>query len=99
MRYNKEVYFQKLEKGKYNPDTGNYEDDYIKETLQFASIMDTRTENQTMLYGKPKEGSFTIHLKNPYLSDYDFIRIGAKSYQVDYSRKGRVFIISETGGM
>lgn len=98
MRYNKPVYFQKLVKGKYNSDTGNYENDYIDETLQFSSIMDTKTENQKMLYGKPKQGSYTISLHNPYLSDYDSIRIKNRSYQVDYARNNKIFMVSEMAG-
>ena len=98
MRYNKPVYFQMRKKGEYNLETGNYDGDYTEEVLQFASIMDTRTETIQAVYGKFKQGSQTVILRNPFLDDFENIRIGKKIYGVDYSRKRKTFVVSEKAG-
>ena len=98
MRYNKPVYFQMRKKGDYNPETGNYDGDYVEEVLQYASIMDTRTETIKAVYGKLKQGSQTVILRHPFLDKFETIRIGQKIYGVDYSRYQKTFIVSEKAG-
>lgn len=98
MRYDRPVYFQSIVDGSYNEDTGNYEDDKIEENLIYASVVETKTELMTMIYGSIKQGSLTIHIQNSYTKPFDSIRIGEKRYKVDYYRKFRTkesFVISE----
>ena len=41
MRYDTPIYFQKITPGEYDPDTGNYTPDSVKETLRYAAVIDT----------------------------------------------------------
>ena len=98
MRYDKPIYFQRFVQGSYNENTGNYEDDSIVEEIAMASIMDTKTQTMMQVYGQIKQGSLTCHIQNIYQESFDYIRIGAKRYKVDYSRRLRTkesFILSE----
>lgn len=98
MRYDRQVFFQKIAPGEYDPDTGNYGDDTVKETPRYASVMDTGETLMKLVYDGPKQGSLTIHLQNHYADPFDRIRVGEKVYSVDFSRKLRVkqaFVISE----
>ncbi len=98
MRYDKPIYFQRFVQGSYNENTGNYEDDLIVEEMAMASIMDTKTQTMMQVYGQIKQGSLTCHIQTIYQKPFDYIRIGAKRYKVDYSRRLRIkesFILSE----
>lgn len=98
MRYDKQIFFQKNSPGAYDTETGNYEENKVEETLRYASIMDTKAEMLKLVYGSIKQGSLTLHIQNHYKKAFDFIRIGEKRYQVDYTRKLRTkqtFIVSE----
>lgn len=98
MRYDTLVYFQKNVSGEYNPDTGNYEDDTIKEAPKRASVMNTGTEMIELVYGSIRQGSLTIQLQNHYTEPFSRVRIGDKIYKVDHARKLRtkhVFVVSE----
>ena len=98
MRYDTQVYFQKITPGEYNPSTGNYGDDIIKETLRYASVMNTGEEKLKLVYDGPKQGSLTIQIQNHYTEPFDRIRVGGKIYRVDDSRKIRTkhtFVVSE----
>lgn len=98
MRYDKQVYFQRITPGEYDPDTGNYADDIVEETLRYASIMDTGAVMLKFVYDGPKQGSLTIQIQNHYTEPFDRIRVGENVYSVDYFRELRtkhVFVVSE----
>ena len=98
MRYDTPVYFQKIESGAYNSETGDYGDPTIIETLKMGSVQDTRAEMLTFVYGKIRQGSVTLQLQTHYTGDYDHIRIGNTIYNVDYGRNLRVkqtYVLSE----
>ena len=98
MRYDKQVYFQRITPGEYDPDTGNYADDIVEETLRYASVMNTGEDTLRLVYDGPKQGSLTIQLQNHYEEPFGRIRVGNKLYAVDFSRKLRmkhVFVVSE----
>lgn len=98
MRYDKPVYFQKITPGKYDPDTGNYREDTVKETQRYASVMDTGTDMLKLVYNGPRQGSQTIQLQNHYTEPFDRIRVGNELYVVDFSRELRtkhIFVVSE----
>lgn len=98
VRYDTPVYFQKITAGEYDPNTGNYADDTVEETLRYASVMDTGTDMLKLVYGGPKQGSLTIQLQNHYAKPFDRIRVGKKVYNVDLSRELRTkhtFVVSE----
>lgn len=98
MRYDTPVYFQKVTPGEYDPDTGNYGDDIVKETLRYASVMNTGEEKLRLVYDGPKQGSLTVQIQNHYEEPFDRIRVGNRLYVVDFSRELRTkhtFIVSE----
>ena len=98
MRYDVPVYFQKITPGKYDPDTGNYGDDTVEETLRYASVMNTGEEKLRLVYDGPKQGSLTVQIQNHYEEPFDRIRVGNRLYTVDYARRLRVkqvFVVSE----
>ena len=98
MRYDKQVYFQRITPGEYDPDTGNYADDIVEETLRYASVMNTGEDTLRLVYDGPKQGSLTIQIQNHYEEPFDRIRVGNKLYAVDFSRKLRLkhtFVVSE----
>lgn len=98
MRYDTQIFFQKSSPGEYDTETGNYEEDNVKEELRYASVMDTKTKMLKLVYGSIKQGSLTLHIQNHYKEKFDHIRIGEKIYKVDYTRKLRTkqtFIVSE----
>ena len=98
MRYDTSVYFQKIEQGEYNTETGDYGEPTITETEVYASVMDTRSEMMRLIYNGPMQGSLTIQLQNHYTKAFDRIRIGDLIYKVDYTRRLRVkqtFVVSE----
>lgn len=98
MRYDKEVFFEKITPGTYDESTGDYGEDSVVSEKRLASVYDTRQETMQIVYGGVKRGSLTIHLQNHYDKPFDRIRIGGLSYQVDYRRKFRIkesFVVSE----
>ena len=98
MRYDTPVYFQQVTSGGYDPKTGNYGDDIIKETRRYASVMNTGEEKLKLVYDGPKQGSLTIQIQNHYTEPFDRIRVGERIYRVDDSRKLRTkhtFVVSE----
>ena len=99
MRYDTPVYFQRSVPGKYDPNTGNYNDDTVTETKRYASVSDSSTNTLLLVYGAIKQGSLTIRLQRKYEEPFDYIRIGSKKYRVDRSRtvitKAQCFIVSE----
>ena len=98
VRYDTPVYFQKITPGEYDPNTGNYTDDIVEETLRHASVMNTGEERMKLVYDGPKQGSLTIQLQTHYTEPFDRIRVGEKVYNVDFSRKLRMkhtFVVSE----
>ena len=98
MRYDTPIYFQRIIHGEYDPNTGDYGDDTVEETLWYASVMNTGEDQLKLVYDGPKQGSLTIQIQNHYTEPFDRIRVGDKVYSVDFSRKLRTkhtFIASE----
>lgn len=98
MRYDKAVYFQTVEHGAYNPETGDYADGRVTEVKKYGSVSDTGTDTMNLIYGSIKQGSLTIQLQTHYTEIFRRIRVGRKVYRVDFERKLRtkhVFVVSE----
>ncbi len=98
MRFDTPVYFQRIEQGPYNEETGNYEQASITEDMRYASVTSAGTEALKLVYGELRQGCKVVRLQTHYQPAFDRIRIGGKTYQVDSSRKLRtkhVFIVSE----
>lgn len=95
MRYDTPVWFQHVVAGAYNADTGNYGKSTITTEKRYADVTESATETLQLVYGEIKQGSLTIRLQNPYSASFDSIIVGDKEYRVDWSRKNRVFVVSE----
>ena len=95
MRYDKPIFFQRIQQGEYNAATGNYGDDIITEVKRYADVTDTGTETLKLVYGAIKQGSLTIRLQRPYMESFDKIRVGEKTYSVDFERQKKRFVVSE----
>lgn len=95
MRYDKPVFFQRVQPGEYDESTGNYGADTVTEVLKRASVTDSGANTLRLIYGEIRQGSKIIRLQRPYKEAFDRIRIGKKLYSVDMSRYGRVFVVSE----
>lgn len=95
MRYDTPVYFQRIMPGEYDPSTGDHQNDTITEVKKYASVSDSGVETLNLIYGELKQGVKTIRLQRPYAEAFDRIRIGRKTYRVDFSRWKRNFVVSE----
>lgn len=95
MRYDKPIYFQHIRQGEYNADSGNYGEDNITEVKRYADVTDTGTETLKFVYGAIKQGSLTIRLQRPYKEAFDKIKVGEKTYSVDFERRKKCFVVSE----
>lgn len=98
MRYDTPVYMQSITNGEYDPKTGNYGKEQVKETLLLASVMDTKAELLTLVYGGIRQGSLMVQVQNHAGKKVDRIRIGDKLYRIDYERRLRTkqtFVVSE----
>lgn len=98
MRYDTPIFFQTVERGAYDPITGNYADGIVSEVKRLASVTDTGTETQKLLFGDVKTGRKTIRLQVAFDGDFDRIRIDDKIYKVAFERKLRIkqnFVVKE----
>lgn len=94
MRYDEPIFFQVVTPGPYDEITGNYGEDTVTETKRFASVTDSGVETMKLIYDGVKQGTKTIRLQRAYTEPFDSIRIGKKTYKVDFSRFGKVFVVS-----
>lgn len=95
MRYDTPVFFQKVDAGAYNPNSGDYSADIVTETKQYASVTDATTAQLSLIYGGIKQGSLVIRLQRAYKVPFNRIRVGDKLYKVDFARYLKTFIVSE----
>lgn len=98
MRFDTPVYFQRVERGAYDPTTGNYAPDTPVEDMRRASVTDSSAQTLQLVYGELKQGSLTVRIQNHYTEPFDRIKIGGKLYRVDMTRKLRskqTFVVSE----
>lgn len=95
MRYDTPIFFQQVKSGELNVDSGNYDEDIVTEEKCFASVASTGTETLRLVYNGIKQESLTIKLLRPYKKPFDRIRIGAKIYTVDLSKRNKAFVVSE----
>lgn len=87
MRYDTPIYFQTVTKGEFDKYTGNYSEEVIEEVKRLASVTDTGTETQKLLFGDVKMGCKTIRLQVAYDAEFDRIRIGDAVYKVAFERR------------
>lgn len=102
MRFDTPIYFQLVQQGAYNENTGDYDKDIVTEELKYAAVSTTGINTLKIMYGEIKEGCLTIRLLRPYNKNFDRIRIGKKLYKVDTRKplkNKEVFIVSELQGV
>ena len=95
MRFDTPIYFQRIEAGKLNIETHNYDDDITVEVKRYADVTDSGVDTLNLVYGEIKQGSKTVRIQRAYKEPFDRIRIGDKTYRVDLARRGKSFVVSE----
>lgn len=98
MRYDKKIIFVKREEGKYNPNSGEYEDDKDVETIKRANVTDLGIDRSVALFGSIEEGAKVIRLLRHYKDDWNFILIDDKKYEPTKKRDLRLregFVVKE----
>lgn len=98
MRYDTPVFFQKVEPGKLNTETHNYDEDKITETKRYASVTDSGAETLKLMFSEIKQGCSTIRLQRPYTAAFDRVRIGNTIYSAKPKLNKRVFVLREVQG-
>lgn len=98
MRFDTPIFFQRIVQGEYDPATGNYEADQVTEAKRYANVTDAGSEVMNIVYGEIRIGCYVIRLQTRYTEPFDRIRIGSKTYHVDYKRdltRMQAFVVSE----
>lgn len=98
MRFDTPVYFQLITPGEYDTSSGDYAEATKIETMKYADITDTGTDTILKVYGELKQNVKTVRIHGHFDAAFSRIRIGEKSYKVDFSRTLRnfhVFVVSE----
>lgn len=101
MRFDTPLYFQLVQRGAYDENTGDYDKDIVIEHKRYAAVNSTGVNTLKLMYGEIKEGCLTVRLQRPYKENFDRIRIGEKLYKVDTQKpleNKTVFIVSEVQG-
>ena len=95
MRFDTPIYFQRIKKGAYDANTGDYEPDSITEIKSYASVTEAKNEALTFIYGKIRQGAKVVRLLRAFPEPFDYVRIDKKVYSVDFSRGSKVFYVSK----
>lgn len=98
MRYDTEVFFQRIKQGEYDQTTGDYAPDTVEEVKRYASVTDSGADTINIVYGEIRQGIKNVRLQNHYTEPFDRVRIGNKAYRVDFSRAYRTkhtLVVSE----
>lgn len=98
MRFDTPIYFQRIGKGAYNANTGDYEPGSVTEIKTYASVTEAKNEALTLIYGKIRQGVKVVRLLRAFPEPFDYVRIDKKVYSVDFSRGSKVFYVSEVQG-
>ncbi len=97
MRFDTPVYFQRVQKGAYDANTGDYGAPNVEEVKKYASVTDSGVETLNLVYGEIRQGTKVVRINGNYNEPFDRIRIGRKIYRVDMARPLRnkhVFVVS-----
>lgn len=98
MRFDTPVYFQLIMPGEYDTSSGDYAEGTKTETMKYADVTDTGTDTILKVYGELKQNIKTVRMHGRFDAAFNRIRIGDKSYKVDFTRQLRnfhVFVVSE----
>lgn len=98
MRFDRKICLVRQIPGQFNPKTGNYDNDRPEHFDLYASVMDTRTQMLTLVYGRLVQGSLTITFQNHIQKSFDWIELGGRRYKVDWRRRLQIkeaMVVSE----
>lgn len=98
MRYNEPVVFIKETEGKYNPDTGVYDESLKTKDSKRANVTDLGTDRSVKLFGDIKEGAKVVRLLRPYNKVWDYLIIDGLTYEITKHHDLRLrsgFIVQE----
>lgn len=84
--------------GKYNPNTGEYDEPKINETVKRENVTDLGIERSLALFGDVIQGAKVIRMLRPFDGKWDYVLIDSKKYEImkhqDLSKKN-TFIVRE----
>ena len=98
MRYDQTIYFCKANGSVYNAATGDYSEGTTVKTARAGAVTNVSETMQNLVYGKLKDKSRAVHIRQHYDASFDYIEIDGQKYGVDSSRRLRkkhTFIVSE----
>ena len=75
MRYDRKVWFVNEKESVYDETTGDYTDPVVERIFRNASISTTGEQSMVMLYGKIKQGAYTVRIQNGLEAPYQHIEI------------------------
>lgn len=91
MRYDRKVWFVNEKESAYDETTGDYTDPVVERIFRLANITTTGENSMVMLYGKIKQGAYTVRVQNGLEAPYQHIEIDAigNNYLVDSKKQLR----------
>lgn len=98
MRYDTPIELIQIQRGDYDPKTGNYPDSMTVTGVVYGSVMNAGADLQNFVYNRLKKGSLVIQLQNHIPTLPDRIRVAGRLYSVDFVRTLRTketLVVSE----
>lgn len=98
MRYDTPIELIQIQRGDYDPKTGNYSDSMTVTGVVYGSVMNAGADLQAFVYNQIRKGSLVIQLQNHLPTLPDRIRVTGRLYSVDFVRSLRTkeaLVVSE----
>jgi hypothetical protein len=91
MRYDRKVWFVNESESVYDEATGDYTDPVVERIFRLANITTTGEQSMVMLYGKIRQGAYTVRVQNGLEAPYQHIEVDSigNKYLVDSKKQLR----------
>lgn len=83
MRFDREIYFQYITEGAFDPSTGDHADPAIIEVRKMADVNDTTRDTLMLVFGELRQGSKTACIQGRIAQGYSRIRIRDRTASKD----------------
>lgn len=85
MRYDTEVLFVKETDVGYNPVLGDWVPGKKEVTEKMANVTGLGSEKARLIFGDAKKTRNIVRLRNPYISDWDYLVIAGTEFTFEHS--------------